>query len=214
MASFKNILYIYGYGSSPNSNTYNWLKDELEIYDENVVCYWYNQHNPEEAILELTKIVKENNIDLIVGSSLGGWFSMHVASRTSKPCILINPLTDKYLKEVLFDVSNGDVTLVNTYIKYQELHPLFEANENNFELWDNFENGNQTVAIVGKCDEVIVQDKDYDINNHVYKTFIVNDGKHQLTDIQKKKYVNLALDNLLNQLSRFNQFLYKSEIIP
>jgi predicted esterase YcpF (UPF0227 family) len=212
MVSIKNILYIYGYGSSPNSTTYNWLKKDL--YDKNVVCYWYNQRNPEEAILELTNIVKDNDIDLIIGSSLGGWFSMHVASKTSKPCILINPLTDKYLKKVLFDVSNGDVALVNTYIKYQELHPLFKANENSLELWDNFENGNQTVAVVGDRDEVIVQDKDYDISNYVYKTMIVGDGKHQLTDIQKKKYVNLGLGDLLNQLNGFNQFLHKSEIIP
>lgn len=209
--SIHNILYIYGYGSNPNSNTYSWLKSNFK--DKNVVCYWYDQHNPEEAINSLSYIVSHSSdIDLIIGSSLGGWIAMHVAVKASKPCMLINPLTDKNLKKVLFDVSNGDINLVNAYLKYQENYPLFKANENHLEVWDRFENGNLALAILGEEDEVIPKN---DIYDHVYKVFYVKNGKHQLADDEKKYFINNAykcMESMIDTMD--NYYKRRHEIIP
>jgi hypothetical protein len=69
----NNILYIYGYGSSTNSNTYQWLKHNLT--NDNVYCEAYDQSDPETSVPYLCEIVLEKNINIIIGSSFGGWYA-------------------------------------------------------------------------------------------------------------------------------------------
>ena len=85
----KKILYIYGYGSSPESSTYKWLKNNLP--NTVVYSFGYVQSDPENSIPYLCSLVEELDIDIVIGSSLGGWYAMHVASICSLPSILINP---------------------------------------------------------------------------------------------------------------------------
>lgn len=68
----KKILYIYGYGSSPESSTCKWLKDNLP--NTKVYCYKYEQADPENSIPYLCYLVEELDIDVVIGSSLGGWY--------------------------------------------------------------------------------------------------------------------------------------------
>ena len=107
----KKILYIYGYGSSPESSTCKWLKNNLP----NVIVYSfeYAQSDPENSIPYLCSLVEELDIDVVIGSSLGGWYAMHVASICSLPSILINPVTDSTLEKVVDYVSNHDSHTVN-----------------------------------------------------------------------------------------------------
>ena len=44
----KKVLYIYGYGSSPKSNTYKWLKDNLP--NTIVYSFEYVQSDPKNSI--------------------------------------------------------------------------------------------------------------------------------------------------------------------
>ena len=44
----KKILYIYGYGSSPESSTYKWLKNNLP--NTVVYSFGYVQSDPENSI--------------------------------------------------------------------------------------------------------------------------------------------------------------------
>ena len=116
----KKVLYIYGYGSSPESNTYKWLKDNLP--NTKVYCYTYEQSDPENSIPYLCSLVEELDIDIVIGSSLGGWYAMHVASICSLPSILINPVTDSTLEQVVDYVSNHDIHTVQKLVNYSKEH--------------------------------------------------------------------------------------------
>ena len=190
--NMNNILYIYGYGSSPKSSTYQWLKHNL--VNDNVYCEEYDQGNPDISVSHLCKVVLEKNINIIIGSSFGGWYALHVAGRTGRKCILINPLTDKNLKEVLGNTCQCHY--IENILKFQNQHPLFESNENTFELWDTIDNGCFTWVILGKADEVIpfqIQD----IQKYVKHVVEIPDGNHHLSDEEKDKYINYCIDKLV-----------------
>lgn len=86
----KKILYIYGYGSNENSNTKNNLQDVLgkEHYCVESVCY--NQLQPDEAIEYLSNYVENNNVDAVIGSSLGAFYALHL-QECKIPVVVINP---------------------------------------------------------------------------------------------------------------------------
>lgn len=205
----NKILYIYGYGSSPESSTYKWMEENFP-YDE-VHCIKYTQNDPKVAIDELVHYVKENDINILVGSSLGGWLTMHVAILTSKPSILINPLTDENIEYVLPKVTNNDELFVNKYLIYSQMHPLFKDCLTNLAEWDNFENGQYSIAIVGGNDKVIPNSN---IGGHVYKTIFVSNAGHQLTDIEKDICFNEAYFQLLEQIDKVDNFYKKTDILP
>ena len=145
----KKVLYIYGYGSSPESSTCKWLKNNLP--NTQVYCFKYEQSDPENSIPYLCSLVEELDIDVVIGSSLGGWYAMHVASICSLPSILINPVTDSTLEQVIDYVSNHDSHTVQKLVKYSKEHPLFETDEHwTGYRWDNCEDGYYSV-LVCKC---------------------------------------------------------------
>lgn len=151
----KKVLYIYGYGSSPESITCVWLKNNLPNAD--VYSFKYEQSDPENSIPYLCSIVEELDIDIIIGSSLGGWYAMHIASICSLPSILINPVTDSVLESVVDHVSNHDSHVVESLVKYSKEHPLFETKEHwTGYRWDNAENGYYSVLILSDNDEVVI----------------------------------------------------------
>lgn len=188
----NNILYIYGYGSSASSSTFQWLKRNL--VNANVYCEEYDQSDPDTSVPYLCKIVLEKNIDIIIGSSFGGWYALHVAGRTGRKCILINPLTDKNLKEVLGKTCQ--CPYIENILNFQSWHPLFEPNENTFELWDTIDNGCFTWVILGKEDKVIpfaIQD----IQNYVRNVVEIPNGNHRLSYSEKCSYINYCIDKLV-----------------
>lgn len=187
----SRILYIYGYGSSPKSTTYQWLKTNLK--DDNIYCEEYYQDDPDTSVPYLCDIVLEKNIDIIIGSSLGGWYALHVAGRTGRKCILINPLTDKNLKEVLGKTCQ--CPYIEKILNFQSRHPLFEPNEKTFELWDTIDNGRFTWVILSKEDKVIPFQMQ-DIKKYVRNSVDIPNGKHRLSDEEKDRYINYCISKL------------------
>lgn len=211
----KKVLYIYGYGSSPESSTYTWLKNNLPNAD--VYSFKYEQSDPENSIPYLCSIVEELNIDIVIGSSLGGWYAMHIASICSLPSILINPVTDSVLESVVDHVSNHDSHVVESLVKYSKEHPLFETKEHwTGYRWDNAENGYYSVLIWSDNDEVINSN---DISSELKENFltkcIVRNGKHQLTNEEKEKYIIPYYNKLVNEIiPKVNNFYKNTMIMP
>ena len=212
----KKVLYIYGYGSSPESNTYEWLKDNLP--NTKVYCYTYEQSDPENSIPYLCSLVEELDIDIVIGSSLGGWYAMHVASICSLPSILINPITDSTLEQVVDYVSNHDSHTVQKLVKYSKEHPLFETNEHwTGYRWDNCENGYYSALIWSDNDEVIINGNDIstELKENFLTKCIVRNGKHQLTNEEKEKYIIPYYNKLVNEIiPKVNNFYKNTMIMP
>lgn len=212
----KKVLYIYGYGSSPESNTCKWLKNNLP--NAIVYSFGYVQTDPENSIPYLCSLVEELDIDIVIGSSLGGWYAMHVASICSLPSILINPVTDSTLEQVVDYVSNHDTHIVQKLVKYSKEHPLFETKEHwTGYRWDNAENGYYSVLIWSDNDEVIINSNDIstELKENFLTKCIVRNGKHQLTDEEKEKYIIPYYNKLVNEIiPKVNNFYKNTMIMP
>lgn len=212
----KKVLYIYGYGSSPESSTCKWLKNNLP--NTIVYSFGYAQSDPENSIPYLCSLVEELDIDIVIGSSLGGWYAMHVASICSLPSILINPVTDSTLEQVVDYVSNHDSNTVQKLVKYSKEHPLFETNEHwTGYRWDNTENGYYSVLIWSDNDEVIINGNDIstELKENFLTKCIVRNGKHQLTNEEKEKYIIPYYNKLVNEIiPKVNNFYKNTMIMP
>ena len=210
----KKVLYIYGYGSSPESSTCKWLKNNL--LNTIVYSFEYVQTDPENSIPYLCSLVEELDIDIVIGSSLGGWYAMHVASICSLPSMLINPVTDSTLEQVVDYVSNHDTHIVENLVKYSKEHPLFETKEHwTGYRWDNAENGYYSVLIWSDNDEVIINSNGIstELKENFLTKCIVRNGKHQLTNEEKEKYIIPYYNKLVNEIiPKVNNF-YKNTII-
>lgn len=212
----KKVLYIYGYGSSPESSTCTWLKNNLPNTD--VYIFKYEQSDPQNSIPYLCSLVEELDIDIVIGSSLGGWYAMHVASICSLPSMLINPLTDSTLEQVVDYVSNHDSHIVENLVKYSKEHPLFETKEHwTGYRWDNAENGYYSVLIWSDNDEVIINSNDIstELKENFLTKCIVRNGKHQLTNEEKEKYIIPYYNKLVNEIiPKVNNFYKNTMIMP
>lgn len=212
----KKVLYIYGYNSSSNSNTFKWLKEHLSNTD--IYSISYDQENPSDSIDKLCDYILENTIDIIIGSSLGGWYAMHLATRFSLPCILINPVTDLTLKSTLELVTKNNVSIVNKYIEYIKENPLFQNKEHwNDYLWDKYEDGDYSIVLLSDSDEVIKSTSDIDrkLKNNFPNLYIIPNGKHQLNNKEKEMYLLPSYNKLVNEIiPKMNYFYNNANIIP
>jgi predicted esterase YcpF (UPF0227 family) len=83
----KNILYIHGFMSSCKSSKIDALRKGNNVY-----CIQLD-NKPKEDISKLTKFMKNNKIDLVVGTSLGGFYSLYLNAKFDVQIIAMNPVT-------------------------------------------------------------------------------------------------------------------------
>ena len=117
--SKKNlILYIHGWNSHAKARKAELLKHELmnnELFDVASITL---KNHPKEAIEQLCTFIEERqdefNIHLI-GSSLGGYFSVFLAEKYNLKATMINPAVWAYK---IFENDRGDNENPNTGEKY------------------------------------------------------------------------------------------------
>jgi len=86
------ILYIHGFASCGNSNKTKLLKQHFDnVLAPDVPI------DPDEAISFLQKLIVENEVDLIIGSSLGGFYAAHLAEKFQIKMVLLNPSTQPFI---------------------------------------------------------------------------------------------------------------------
>ena len=162
--------------------------------------------------------MEELDIDIVIGSSLGGWYAMHVASICSLPSILINPVTDSTLEKVVDYVSNHDIHTVQKLVNYSKEHPLFETNEHwTGYRWDDSEDGDYSILIWSDNDEVIGRTKilPTEFHKNILNKYIVPNGKHQLTDLEKVNFILPAYNYLINMvIPKANNFYKNTMVMP
>lgn len=86
MAAKKKLLYIHGFRSSAKSSTILNLKanySDIEVHAFDVT------HHPVESIKKIEDYVAKHDIDILAGSSLGGYYTL--CARADIPKIAVNP---------------------------------------------------------------------------------------------------------------------------
>ena len=112
------ILYVHGWNSHANARKAQLIEHELknhEIFDTASLTL---KNHPKEAIKQLTEFISEKqskyNVHL-VGSSLGGYYSVFLAETLNLKAAMINPAVWAYK---IFENDRGDVENLNTGEKY------------------------------------------------------------------------------------------------
>ena len=84
-----NILNIHGYKGTAHNAAYSALCG----LEENIVSPWidYDDEPPAAVLDRLVDICSDGTTDLLVGTSLGGFFASVIAARTHIPLLLVNP---------------------------------------------------------------------------------------------------------------------------
>ena len=178
----SKILYIHGFASSGQSSK---SADLAHMLQQQVVAPDLT-HQPLVDIATLEHILKHEPIQLVVGSSLGGFYALYLMLKHPKKTVLINPslaphmtLKDKlghvtsYKKEADFEWTAQHIT---------ELKLL--ADEITWGFKHNEVNVSQLLVLLAKHDERL----NYQDALHLFNgaNIIVDDQQdHRFSDIQR-----------------------------
>ena len=87
------ILFLHGFSSCGRGNKSKMLK---AYFGESGVIAQNLPYSPHEAIATLDKLIESEKIDLLVGSSLGGFYATYLAEKHRLKAVLLNPSTQPW----------------------------------------------------------------------------------------------------------------------
>lgn len=116
------ILYVYGLGGSSHSSKAKYLRQQLPEYQ--IDCIEYPQYDANKAYRTLENYILKNNIDIVVGTSLGGFLTKFLyASHLYR--IIVNPaMRGGYDIETL-KLTDEQKKYVPSYKEYQNVFNVF-----------------------------------------------------------------------------------------
>jgi len=102
-----NIVYLHGLMSSNQSPKVDWLKNKNTVFNP----YLNYKEDTETLFSDLKTICEENKIDLIIGSSMGGYLGFHLSNKYNIPNLLFNPSLEKnkMVKPKVEEIKNSHV---------------------------------------------------------------------------------------------------------
>ena len=112
------ILYVHGWNSHANARKAKLLESELknhEVFETSSITL---KNHPREVIKQLTEYIseKQNEYNIhLVGSSLGGYYSVFLAETLNLKATMINPAVWAYK---IFENDRGENENPNTGEKY------------------------------------------------------------------------------------------------
>ena len=82
-----NILYLHGLMSSHTSSKIDWLRLEHTVHSPHL------KYKEESQLIfsNMDQLCNTHEIDLIIGSSMGGYLGFHLANKFHIPSLLFNP---------------------------------------------------------------------------------------------------------------------------
>ncbi len=127
-----NIIYIHGLDSDANSTKGILLESYCQQHDTDITVYRPDLNSaPEQVFEQLVRLVTELNREdktVLVGSSLGGYFSTLVSNHTGCPALLLNPSTQphvtlqRFANELLLESDSGEDDSEDKVPENQILH--------------------------------------------------------------------------------------------
>lgn len=147
----NKVLYIYGYGSSPDdSSTMKVMKKIMCDLGYELFSIEYDQENPDLALDKFENYILKNDIKYVIGHSLGGFITLCLDSNVKK--LVINPTLKPHLdlpnigdlsEEAIYDYeylehwlrSGDDTPWVNCF---DEVMGLFGDKDELFNYYESF----------------------------------------------------------------------------
>lgn len=161
-----NVFYVWGYGGSPESNNIKYLQDALGN-EYNVVSDYYAQYNPEEAIKDINYYIKKYKIDILVGSSLGGYITLQIPNIKR---VIINPCLYPNIELPLLKDEDGEPSVP------EHINEFYSKYINEHNVWEN--NSDDIIFIMGEDDELFGTKYVDEIKEHSQNVYLVKQGHH------------------------------------
>ena len=189
-----NIMYVHGYNSDLNSSTSSKLKIELakKIGEFN----WFSpsiQNDPISSINFIQKYVQQNKIDVIIGSSLGG-FKVLNSYLPNILKIVINPLIDSSL------ITNESIKNNKTF---KQCDIIF--NNSIVSKGKSLPTDNKLIGIFSTNDETINQNE----NLKLFKLFLGNSKNplniNKINDTHIPTNLKVVSNIIAESISSFNE---------
>ena len=173
------ILNIHGYHGSPKNSAYTALH---EIGCEYIISpsIDYDSEEPSNIIGNLNMLRVQHKADMIVGTSLGGFYAAVLSARHDLPAMLVNPCLTPFFLNILSDFKTRPLVKL-----FGELAKIGSANVS---------------CIVGDDDEVL--------GDHAFTEKLLGNsrfrriegGKHSGATLPLKEYFTEMLDYYTNTL--------------
>lgn len=197
-----NILYIHGYNGNMYGNSYHHLKRHIELdnqrmynllasrghviladpYSTKLHSIDYNPEQPEQAIQSIKQYVADNQIDLIIGASLGGFLAMHIFGVLR---IVVNPCWNPAVELPIVGYT-GDMAV------YERLLREILANVNE-------EESRLCSGCFAANDELLGTRYKSEFEKYFHHTFDISDG-HRITDTSAQEIIDYASMRMLRPL--------------
>lgn len=89
----SKILFLHGFSSCGLGNKSSQLR---AYFGNEEICSPNLPYSPFEAIQYLENVLKHEEIDLLIGSSLGGFYATYLAEKYGMKAVLLNPSTQPW----------------------------------------------------------------------------------------------------------------------
>ena len=180
MSSELTILYLHGFASAFNPNS---KKVEALSKLGNVVGididYAKTRGEIEEDIL---RFVHSNDINLIVGCSMGGYNAINIGAATGIPCVALNPaiFPERKLQERVGKTIANYVTKEKIVITEEHVRSY-----NPFKKEFSFESEACCLVLLDKDDNVIDSAETYETLKDIYKCVVYDGGSHRFEHMEE-----------------------------
>lgn len=167
----EKILYLHGFASfyKPNSDKVVALTDWAPVVGLDLD---YSQGADYVTELATAFAIKEE-VDLIVGCSLGGWLSAQVGTKLGIPFVLLNP-----------SIQPGKT--LSRYIGYGETFDgkPFHMSEEAVTSYSDIALTGKGLVLLQKDDEVLDANVSYDVLREAYPTHLFYGGCHRFDGLE------------------------------
>jgi len=170
----SKTLYLHGFGSCGKSNKTTELKSYFG--SQNIISHNL-PYSPLEAIIYIETLLKEEDIDTLIGSSLGGFYATYFAEKYTMKAVLLNPSTQPWMT-------------LSTYVGWQKRFcddEPFEFKSEYIEELKTLEVGVSTgdyLVLLQSEDEVLDYTKAQSLYNK-HKVIVEYGGNHRFENIDE-----------------------------
>lgn len=175
------ILYLHGFASCGDSNKTRLLKEHFEdILSPDIPV------DPDEAISFLQKLIVDNEVDLLIGSSLGGYYAAYLAEKFQIKTVLLNPSTQPFITLAPYVGTNEFFCTGKSFEWTREhIHKLmpYAISKNSIKA--------PVLVLLQKGDEVLDYTKAAELYGD-YKVVVQEGGNHRFENLDE--YIGVISD--------------------
>lgn len=199
----KKLLYIHGYNGSAKGSSYQLFCKHMPSEEWEVIGMDYTQKDCAVALREIRETIEREHIDVVVGSSLGGFLALLT---TGIERIVINPCYLPSVELPLLGPHNGlpapSPEMVATYAAYETMLKTFSWEERQL-----------IKGYFAEEDDLLSQDYSDDFCHDVHGYYVIPGGHHVSEEAVKMICYHFSPEYLRRKRAHEASFKNKESIL-